>query len=246
MLNLRQNPFMALDIVRISSQTCLPSILLNLCHWQIHHFFLISSFQTKLKRIKRILNTQWQRYRINLSSKRWEDMQLKAQSSQHRVLWKFTYRARSRVSRRENLNDAVLHISIEFLSSFSPSTLVIYVSLEFKEERKVLLEVIGPELQSIYDDRQIEVSTASNDAQRHNQKLLFLSTDWICWHAFRNGADSHDNWFRSLRRLWSLEWNTKLLSSFEEHMLHRKSTRWPFRLVRNLKPKHVIYLSNSH
>lgn len=28
---------------------------------------------------------------------------------------------------------------------------------EFKEERKVLLEVIGPELQSIYDDRQIEV-----------------------------------------------------------------------------------------
>lgn len=29
--------------------------------------------------------------------------------------------------------------------------------LEFREERKVLLEVIGPELQSIYDDRQIEV-----------------------------------------------------------------------------------------
>lgn len=29
--------------------------------------------------------------------------------------------------------------------------------LEFKEERKVLLEVIGPELQSVYDDRQIEV-----------------------------------------------------------------------------------------
>lgn len=29
--------------------------------------------------------------------------------------------------------------------------------VEFKEERKVLLEVIGPELQSIYDDRQIEV-----------------------------------------------------------------------------------------
>lgn len=29
---------------------------------------------------------------------------------------------------------------------------------DFKEERKVLLEVVGPELQSIYDDRQIEVS----------------------------------------------------------------------------------------
>lgn len=32
---------------------------------------------------------------------------------------------------------------------------------EFKEERKVLLEVIGPELQSIYDDRQIEVGSFS-------------------------------------------------------------------------------------
>lgn len=29
---------------------------------------------------------------------------------------------------------------------------------EFKEERRILLEVIGPELQSIYDDRQIEVT----------------------------------------------------------------------------------------
>lgn len=29
---------------------------------------------------------------------------------------------------------------------------------EFKEERRILLEVIGPELQSLYDDRQIEVS----------------------------------------------------------------------------------------
>lgn len=29
---------------------------------------------------------------------------------------------------------------------------------EFKEERRILLEVIGPELQALYDDRQIEVS----------------------------------------------------------------------------------------
>lgn len=29
--------------------------------------------------------------------------------------------------------------------------------IEFREERRILLEVIGPELQSIYDDRQIEV-----------------------------------------------------------------------------------------
>ena len=33
----------------------------------------------------------------------------------------------------------------------------IYPCTEFKEERRILLEVIGPELQSIYDDRQIEV-----------------------------------------------------------------------------------------
>lgn len=32
------------------------------------------------------------------------------------------------------------------------------IHTEFKEERRILLEVIGPELQSIYDDRQIEVT----------------------------------------------------------------------------------------
>lgn len=42
---------------------------------------------------------------------------------------------------------------IEFLSPLHPTC----CRVEFKEERKVLLEVIGPELQSIYDDRQIEV-----------------------------------------------------------------------------------------
>lgn len=41
-----------------------------------------------------------------------------------------------------------------FFSFYLP---YIFASIEFKEERKVLLEVIGPELQSIYDDRQIEV-----------------------------------------------------------------------------------------
>lgn len=30
--------------------------------------------------------------------------------------------------------------------------------IDFREERKVLLELIGPELQSMYDDRQIEVN----------------------------------------------------------------------------------------
>ncbi|ETN64158.1 hypothetical protein AND_004106 [Anopheles darlingi] len=42
----------------------------------------------------------------------------------------------------------------------SPRIIKIYVASlrdDFKEERRVLLEVIGPDLQSLYDDRQIEV-----------------------------------------------------------------------------------------
>lgn len=33
----------------------------------------------------------------------------------------------------------------------------IFHKIEFKEERKILLEIIGPELQTVFDDRQIEV-----------------------------------------------------------------------------------------
>lgn len=36
--------------------------------------------------------------------------------------------------------------------------LSLLLNIEFKVERRILLEVIGPELQSIYDDRQIEVT----------------------------------------------------------------------------------------
>ncbi|KAJ6644572.1 Protein qui-1 [Pseudolycoriella hygida] len=42
----------------------------------------------------------------------------------------------------------------------APLIIKVYVSAlkkEFREERKVLLELIGPELQSMYDDRQIEI-----------------------------------------------------------------------------------------
>jgi hypothetical protein len=50
----------------------------------------------------------------------------------------------------------------------------IFASLEFREERKVLLEVIGPELQSIYDDKQIEVCVELN-LQFGNLKSFSLS-----------------------------------------------------------------------
>jgi NACHT domain- and WD repeat-containing protein len=50
-------------------------------------------------------------------------------------------------------------IAIEIQFGFVLNSLKLYseIPLEFKEERRVLLEVIGPELQSIFDDRQIEV-----------------------------------------------------------------------------------------
>lgn len=47
------------------------------------------------------------------------------------------------------LNDFVFY---QYLLIFKPNFFI-----EFKEERRLLLEVIGPELQSFYDDRQIEV-----------------------------------------------------------------------------------------
>lgn len=41
---------------------------------------------------------------------------------------------------------------------------------DFKEERRLLLEVIGPDLQSVYDDRQIEVI----EGKRHgNSSIVF-------------------------------------------------------------------------
>lgn len=44
-----------------------------------------------------------------------------------------------------------------FSFSFLSFIVIIFEYTEFKAERRILLEVIGPELQSIYDDRQIEV-----------------------------------------------------------------------------------------
>uniref|UniRef100_A0A182LW03 Uncharacterized protein n=1 Tax=Anopheles culicifacies TaxID=139723 RepID=A0A182LW03_9DIPT len=42
----------------------------------------------------------------------------------------------------------------------SPRIIKIYVASlkdDFKEERRLLLEVIGPDLQTLYDDRQLEI-----------------------------------------------------------------------------------------
>ena len=94
----------------------------------------------------------------------------------------------------------------------------IFHHLEFKEERKVLLEVIGPELQSIFDDRQIEV--------REKLSLInwitihfFSSTDWICWHAFWHWSCTHNHRLGSLCYFWSLTRNSNMLSSIEGNIL---------------------------
>ncbi|KAG5678699.1 hypothetical protein PVAND_008347 [Polypedilum vanderplanki] len=60
----------------------------------------------------------------------------------------------------QSILDALRGYPVESSKQPTPRLVKIYISStkhEFKEERKVLLEVIGPELQSIYDDRQIEI-----------------------------------------------------------------------------------------
>lgn len=58
----------------------------------------------------------------------------------------------------------------------------VFCTTEFKEERRILLEVIGPELQSIYDDRQIEV-THFHILNLHNfifhRRLLYVVGDFF-------------------------------------------------------------------
>lgn len=49
-----------------------------------------------------------------------------------------------------------------------PLLIKIYVASlkqEFNQERRMLLELVGPELQSLYDDRQIEVRRAEGASQ---------------------------------------------------------------------------------
>lgn len=72
-----------------------------------------------------------------------------------------------------------------------------FLFAEFREERRILLEVIGPELQSIYDDRQIEVSlfVLYLFVSRVNRRLRFSSNVtleshlmwmfWIALHIYR-------------------------------------------------------------
>lgn len=57
---------------------------------------------------------------------------------------------------RPRFDDILRYHTLSLLSSIN-NDMCITIFAEFKEERRILLEVIGPELQSLYDDRQIEV-----------------------------------------------------------------------------------------
>lgn len=101
------------------------------------------------------------------------------------------------------------------------------IKIEFKEERKVLLEVIGPELQSIYDDRQIEVGCVECllELQRWISSLLFtIIVDWICryalWHWYK--PYKYKCRLRSICALRSSKWDTNLSSCVEEYFLYCK------------------------
>lgn len=101
------------------------------------------------------------------------------------------------------------------VGNFKKHLLYFFDTSEFKEERKVLLEVVGPELQSIYDDRQIEVVWVVL-LDCHRIFILFyclVSADWICWYAFWNWDHSHDNRLRSLCHFRSSKRDKKLLES---------------------------------
>ncbi|KXJ84372.1 hypothetical protein RP20_CCG000009 [Aedes albopictus] len=66
----------------------------------------------------------------------------------------------------------------------SPRIIKIYVASlkeDFKEERRLLLEVIGPDLQSVYDDRQIEVI----EGKRHGNSSIVFQFVPVGWLGYR-------------------------------------------------------------
>lgn len=81
-----------------------------------------------------------------------------AKSSQSIQKWS------TEITTTKKLFSFLLSLSFSFSSTLHlmvghPCSRIVHrINIGFKEERRNLLEVIGPELQSIYDDRQIEVT----------------------------------------------------------------------------------------
>lgn len=92
----------------------------------------------------------------------------------------------------------------------------------------MLLEVIGPELQSIYDDRQIEVGRVEYLLVLYCIKLYplycYIILDWICRYALWHWHKSYEfkRWLRSICALWSSQWDTNMSSCIKEYFLHCK------------------------
>lgn len=102
----------------------------------------------------------------------------------------------------------------------------------------MLLELVGPELQSIYDDRQIEVNDSVKclyliiaiDFTRYieNRIIYFYAkitsiSDWNRRHALRHWpVANYANWTRSIYTPWLSAWNRDLLQQFEECLFPSK------------------------
>lgn len=82
---------------------------------QIQHVW----FQTQFIKENNERREQWEPLQINPFLRLWEEMQLKVWRIRRRVLWKFTYQARSRVSGNFEINCRVLTIWWRFKTAQS-------------------------------------------------------------------------------------------------------------------------------
>lgn len=137
---------------------------------------------------------------------------------------------RKRPMTRPRFDDILRYHTLSLLSSIN-NDMCITIFAEFKEERRILLEVIGPELQSLYDDRQIEVRIFHELQDDDNSIIPFflslLLSEWsrpggICRHVLWHWSKRH-RW-----RVWSVLAGRPLTGSGgmpqvqQEHIFHCK------------------------
>lgn len=150
----------------------------------------------------------------------WEDITMRIQSYQFPGLSKFTLPVWKMVGISIRIKAIITQIPPHNYDFHSYP--YVYPIADFQNERRTLLEVVGPELQSVYDDRQIEVSIVLLEMKNSKHHLncnaipmnLNFPTDWDCRHPLWNGARFRPSWYRSVRSQWPLNRNKYLSSSF--------------------------------
>lgn len=150
----------------------------------------------------------------------WEDITMRIQSYQFPGLSRFTLPVWKMVGISIRINAIITQIPSHNYDFHS--YLYVFPISDFQNERRTLLEVVGPELQSVYDDRQIEVSIVllemENSKYHFNCNAIPMNlnfhTDRDCRHPLWNGARLLCSWYRSVRSQWPLNRNKYLSSSF--------------------------------